>query len=135
MNTWSCRPGPTCSPKGGDVSGSAWASSDLSDVRPYTITGGRTRARHQLHLTTCLITRPAVAVAAPPGPESEALLLHCSGAPRSVAELAALLRQPVQVVKVLIGDLLDTDALALASGSATPGRQTLERLLDGLRNL
>ncbi|MFD0427521.1 DUF742 domain-containing protein [Streptomyces zhihengii] len=36
-----------------------WADGSLGDVRPYTITGGRTRATHALQLTTCLITRPA----------------------------------------------------------------------------
>ncbi|WP_405893454.1 DUF742 domain-containing protein [Streptomyces sp. NBC_01527] len=116
------------------AAGSGWSDSSLGDVRPYAITGGRTRSTHPLHLTTCLMTRSAdyqVLLS----PESEALLLHCSGAPRSVAEIAALLHQPVQVVKVLVGDLLDCDALALAnpSGSAADDVHLLEALLHGLR--
>ncbi|MEV4333607.1 DUF742 domain-containing protein [Streptomyces sp. NPDC049597] len=118
------------------ASGSGWTDSSLGDIRPYTITGGRTHSNHPLHLTTCLITRPAARGAAHPSPEGEALLLHCSGAPRPVAELAARLGQPVQVVKVLIGDLLDCDALALANPEgATAGHddiQLLEALLHGL---
>ncbi|MET9111632.1 DUF742 domain-containing protein [Streptomyces zhihengii] len=113
-----------------------WADGSLGDVRPYTITGGRTRATHALQLTTCLITRPAAPGTVHPSAEKEALLLHCSGAPRSVAELAALSRQPVQVVKVLIGDLLDCDALARANpaGAGTdPDVHLLEALLHGLR--
>ncbi|WP_434598500.1 DUF742 domain-containing protein [Streptomyces sp. A5-4] len=110
----------------------------MEDVRPYTITGGRTHSNHLLHLTTCLITRPAAPRAALlPSPECEALLLHCSGVPRPVAELAARLGQPVQVVKVLIGDLLDCDALALANPyGATPDDdvQLLEALIHGLRS-
>ncbi|MBM9624640.1 DUF742 domain-containing protein [Streptomyces zhihengii] len=115
---------------------SGWADGSLGDVRPYTITGGRTRANHTLQLTTCLITRPASPGTVHPSPEGEALLLHCSGAPRSVAELAALSHQPVQVVKVLIGDLLDCDALARANPASTeadPDVYLLEALLHGLR--
>ena len=70
------------------AAGSGWSNSSLEDVRPYTITGGRTRSKHPLHLTTCLMTRPA-AHQVLLNPESEALLLHCSGAPRSVAEIPA----------------------------------------------
>lgn len=118
-------------------SGSGWDDSSLGDVRPYTVTGGRTRAKHPLRLTTCLMTRPAAHQPAWPSPEGEALLLHCSGAPCSVAELAARISQPVQVVKVLIGDLLDCDALVLAnpmpSYDADP--ELLRKLLDGLQRL
>jgi hypothetical protein len=114
-----------------------WSDSSLRDVRPYALTGGRTRSQHPLQLTTCLITRPSAYPAAVLSPESEALLLHCSGSPLSVAELAARLHQPVQVVKVLVGDLLDCDALELAnpSGSAGDTVETalLEALLHGLR--
>ncbi|MFD6464854.1 DUF742 domain-containing protein [Streptomyces goshikiensis] len=116
--------------------GGGWADSSLGDVRPYTITDGRTRSRHTLRLTSCLITRPAAPGTAHPSPEAEALLLFCSGAPRSVAELAALSHQPVQVVKVLIGDLLDCDALARANpdgAGADPDVHLLEALLHGLR--
>ncbi|MFD8609638.1 DUF742 domain-containing protein [Streptomyces sp. NPDC059631] len=116
-----------------------WADTSLAEVRPYTVTGGRTRSHHTLHLTTCLITRPAPPTSAHPTPEAEALLLHCSGAPCSVAELAALTRQPVQVVKVLIGDLLDCDALARANPGARTSPHSdvhlLEAILDRLHNL
>ncbi|MEU5239775.1 DUF742 domain-containing protein [Streptomyces lydicus] len=116
--------------------GSGWSDSSLEDVRPYTITGGRTGSKHLLHLTTCLITRSAAPGTAHPSPEGEALLLHCSGAPLSVAELAARIHQPVQVVKVLIGDLLDCDALARVnpySTAAEPEVHLLEAVIHGLR--
>ncbi|MFD7537531.1 DUF742 domain-containing protein [Streptomyces sp. NPDC059819] len=118
------------------MDGGGWANSSLDDVRPYTVTGGRTCPRHELQLTSCLITRPAGPGTPYPSPEGEALLLHCSGSPRSVAELAALSHQPVQVVKILIGDLLDVDALARAnpdSAGAGPDVHVLEALLHGLR--
>ncbi|MFI8951137.1 MULTISPECIES: DUF742 domain-containing protein [Streptomyces] len=111
-----------------------WSDSTLGDVRPYTITGGRTRPTHPLHLTTCLITEATV-LPAQLSREHESLLLHCSGAPCSVAELAARLHQPVQVVKVLISDLLDAQALALANpaGTSDPDVHLLERLLNALQ--
>ncbi|MFF7705436.1 DUF742 domain-containing protein [Streptomyces lydicus] len=118
------------------AAGSGWSDSSLEDIRPYTITGGRTGSKHPLHLTTCLITRPAAPGTAHPSPEGEALLLHCSGAPVSVAELAARTHQPVQVVKVLIGDLLDCDALARANpygAAADPDVHLLEAVIHGLR--
>ncbi|WP_423247756.1 DUF742 domain-containing protein [Streptomyces achmelvichensis] len=116
--------------------GSGWSDSSLEDVRPYTITGGRTHSPHPLHFTTCLITRSAAHQAVQLSPESEALLLHCSGVPLSVAEIAARLHQPVQVVKVLVGDLLDCGALALANPYTSAGDDgdvaLLEALLHGL---
>ncbi|GGS93428.1 DUF742 domain-containing protein [Streptomyces chromofuscus] len=116
------------------TSGGGWSDSTLGDVRPYTVTGGRTRPRHPLHLTTCLVTRPATRHM-PMNIEHESLLMLCSGAPRSVAELAARLHQPVQVIKVLIGDLLDAEALTPANpdGPADPDAHLLEVLLDALR--
>ncbi len=111
-----------------------WSDSTLGDVRPYAITAGRTRPTHPLHLTTCLFTRPA-ARPVRMNLEHESLLLLCSGAPCSVAELAARLHQPVQVVKVLISDLLDAEALTFANpaGPADPDADLLERLLDALQ--
>lgn len=119
--------------------GDSWTDSSLHDVRPYTLTGGRTRSPHPLHLTTCLVTRPSSRPLAGLSPESEALLLHCSGSPRSVAEVAARLRQPVQVVKVLVGDLFDCGALELANPDGSAGdivdKELLEALLHGLQRL
>ncbi|WP_405749359.1 DUF742 domain-containing protein [Streptomyces sp. NBC_01411] len=111
-----------------------WSDSTLGDVRPYTITGGRTRPAYALHLTTCLITRPATRPMTM-NIEHESLQLLCGGAPCPVAELAARLQQPVQVVKVLISDLLDAGALVLANpaGPADPDTHLLEALLHGLR--
>ncbi|MGW1895413.1 DUF742 domain-containing protein [Streptomyces sp. NPDC002004] len=113
-----------------------WADSALGDVRPYTVTQGRTRPHHPLHLTTCLVTRPATGQLLM-NLEHESLLMLCSGAPRSVAELAGRLHQPVLTIKVLISDLLDAGALALANpaGPADPDIRLLEALLDGLHRL
>jgi hypothetical protein len=121
------------------AAGGGWSDSALGDVRPYTLTGGRTESRHALRLTTCLLTRPATGPL-PAGAECETLLMLCSGSPRSVAELAGHLRQPVQVVKILIGDLLDANALIMASptvpfGPAGPSIHVLEALRDALQRM
>ncbi|MER6520232.1 DUF742 domain-containing protein [Streptomyces sp. NPDC001553] len=114
-----------------------WTDTALRDIRPYTITGGRTHTAHELYLTSRLLTRPATGQF-PPGAESEALLLHCSGAPCSVAELAGRLHQPVLVIKILVGDLLDAGALTLSNpnrpAAAGPDTNLLEAVLHGLRN-
>lgn len=115
-----------------------WENSSLTDVRPYTVTGGRTHATQPLHLTTCLITQATTPSRVPVSPESEALLLHCSGAPCSVAELAARIQQPVQVVKVLVGDLLDCEALVRVNAldvAPDDHGHLLEAVLHGLREL
>ncbi|OEJ22119.1 hypothetical protein AR457_40260 [Streptomyces agglomeratus] len=118
------------------TSDDGWSDSALRDVRSYTLTGGRTRPRHALNLTTCLITRPA-RQPAQRSPEIAELLGHCSHGPRCVAEIAAVMHQPAQVIKVLISDLLDADALALANPSAPVTDdaevELLEALLHGLR--
>jgi hypothetical protein len=58
---------------------------------------------------------------------------------RSIAEIAGLLHQPVQIVKVLVGDLLDCNALDLVSPSGvvrdTVDTALLEALLEGLHRL
>ncbi|MFF5019484.1 DUF742 domain-containing protein [Streptomyces sp. NPDC001165] len=116
------------------TSSGGWSTSALGDVRPYTLTGGRTRPTHPLHLTTRLVTRPATRPM-PMSIDHEALLMHCSAVPCSVAELAARLHQPVQVVKVLIGDLLDAEALTPANPNspADPDVHLLRRLRDALQ--
>ncbi|MEU9623293.1 DUF742 domain-containing protein [Streptomyces sp. NPDC048155] len=116
---------------------SAWHDSTLDDVRPYTITGGRTRPKYELELTSLLSTGAASSLA-DIGPDAEALRLLCAGAPRSVAELAGMRSQLVQVTKVLICDLLDLGVLVMAvPTSIAPYEDThlLEAVVAGLRRL
>ncbi|MFF0448083.1 DUF742 domain-containing protein [Streptomyces sp. NPDC004609] len=116
----------------------AWPDQGMHELRPYAITGGRTRPTARLSLTTRLCTRPATRPVQAT-PEGETLLLLCSGEPRSVAELAAHLRQPVTVARVLIGDLLDAGALTTSDRPTPtpPTRDTdlLEAVLVGLQAL
>jgi hypothetical protein len=71
------------------------------------------------------------------GPEALAILRVCRRM-RSVAEVAGLVRVPLGVVKVLIGDLADQGRIRVYEnrpGPAQPDRAVLERVLSGLRSL
>lgn len=104
-----------------------------SPVRPYALTGGRT-ARAALPPET------VVAAAVPDGaPETgrspeTARILALSRPWCSVAELSALLRLPLGVVKVLVQDLADDGLVDLYRPSpASEDTDQLERALRELR--
>ena len=79
-------------------------------VRPFIMTGGRTRAeRRDLRLETMLQT---TVEDLPPSLHSEQEeLLELCRAPQSVAEVAAKLHLVVGVVAVIAGDLIATGLL------------------------
>lgn len=118
-------------------------------VRPYAITGGRTRFGHVLLVETLVsaLNRPADP-AARTLPELEAICGLCRGHMRSIAEIAALLRMPLGVVRVLVSDLADQGRIRVhgahspasaegdeGSAAAEANRELLERVLGGLRKL
>lgn len=78
---------------------------DEAFIRPFYVTGGRTRPlRDGLRLHT-LVTAPPVALHAPLRFERRRIVELCQH-PLSVAEIAAGLGVPVGVTRVLIADLL-----------------------------
>ncbi|UQA91765.1 DUF742 domain-containing protein [Streptomyces halobius] len=107
-------------------------------VRPYTISNGRTRPTAHFDLMTMVMAtgrRPASCQ----GPDYAQVLALC-GKPVSVAEIAAHIRLPAAVTKVLLADLVDWGALtarapaAVAAGPASrTDRALLEAVLNGLR--
>lgn len=105
-------------------------------VRPYTACDGRTRPSAHFDLVTQVIATGATERYL--GPDHTQLLTLCA-VPVSVAELAAQIRQPVVVTKVLLSDLVDCGAVcarapASAQLSEDPtDRELLEAVLDGLR--
>ncbi|MFI1092771.1 DUF742 domain-containing protein [Streptomyces sp. NPDC020917] len=117
-----------------------------SRVRPYALTGGRTRYGHVLLVETFVATIDASD--RPPAltrggwaervmPELSAIVELCRRM-RSVAEISALLRMPLGVVRVLISDLADQGRIRVygtGHGSGSPDRALLERVLSGLRRL
>jgi hypothetical protein len=115
-------------------------------VRPYALTGGRTRSGHVLLVETFVATIDGPGgQPAPAGggwaervmPEMRAIVELCRGM-RSVAEVSALLRIPLGVVRVLISDLADQGRIRVygtGHGPDGPDRALLERVLSGLRRL
>ncbi|MEU5398365.1 DUF742 domain-containing protein [Streptomyces sp. NPDC005963] len=113
-------------------------------VRPYSLTGGRTRFGHVLLVETFV-----AAIDAPPErpeltqgnprvmPELQAIVELCRRM-RTVAEISALLKMPLGVVRVLLSDLADQGKIRVygtGQGSGRPERALLERVLSGLRRL
>ncbi|MGI9598602.1 MAG: DUF742 domain-containing protein [Acidimicrobiales bacterium] len=115
-------------------------------VRPYTVTRGRTRTEVELEIETMVqIARTGQGNGQPPPnpaeglvSEARAILALCS-TPQSVAEISAHLKLPLQVVKVLAGDLVIAGRLATYTGATQsdgrPDLALLERVLDGLQSL
>lgn len=106
-------------------------------VRPYALTGGRTRSRHQLLVET-MISAPNY------NPEVSAALLPESSSvyeyarrPVSLAELSAVLSIPLGVIRVLVSDLAADGVIFIhPTGHAYRyDHNILERVLDGLNKL
>lgn len=103
-------------------------------VRPFTVSNGRTRPSVALDLMSQVMATGATPLGYL-GPE-HATALHLTRAPVSVAEIAAHLKLPAAVTKVLLSDLLDCGALTTKPPEFhhTPtDRALLEAVLDGLR--
>lgn len=106
--------------------------------RPYTATGGRTRAGVELDITTLVASiqgaRFADGVGELGGEHSEVLLL-CRSGPMSVAEVSAHLHLPRSVVKVLVSDLIKAGAVQARSPQLADAAdvRVLEALLAGLK--
>lgn len=105
-------------------------------VRPYALTGGRTRPQHAYPLQALVVTSFAgERLDTGRTPEAQAICAMCRHS-RSVAEIAAHLRVPLGVTRVLVGDLADA-GLVLVHGQSedAPDADLLERVLGGLRKL
>jgi hypothetical protein len=106
-------------------------------VRPYAITGGRTRPRHHLLVET-LISVPNYdpEFSETLMPESRALYERARMT-MSIAELSTHLTTPLGVVRVLISDLAAQEMVFIhPTGHAYHyDRNILERILDGLKRL
>lgn len=121
------------------VDRSEWEAVPEADglVRPYFWTGGRTASRFELSLET-LISATGQPVDLTALPEHHTILTLCA-APRSVAELAALLSMPLGVVRVVLGDMAEAGSVAVhrtaGSADAAPDIDLMQRVLNGLQRL
>ncbi|MET9295271.1 DUF742 domain-containing protein [Streptomyces sp. NPDC003077] len=109
-------------------------------VRPYAMTGGRTRPRYQLAIEALVSTTADPAQLPGRLPEHQRICHLCREV-KSVAEISALLSIPLGVARILVADLAEAGLVAIhqPGGDETAGGQPdvtlLERVLSGLRKL
>ncbi len=107
-------------------------------VRPYAVTGGRTKPRYDLPMEALISAAPYPRQDITTlTPEYKAIIDLCRNW-RSVAEVSALLRLPLGVARVLIADMAYDGLLRLHQSPLAEGQpdlQLLERVLSGLRKL
>ncbi|KQX85583.1 hypothetical protein ASD51_34325 [Streptomyces sp. Root55] len=109
-------------------------------VRPYAMTGGRTRPRYQLAIEALVSTTADPSRLQGQLPEHQRICRLCIEI-KSVAEISALLSIPLGVARILVADLAEAGLVAIhqPGGDETAGGQPdvtlLERVLSGLRKL
>ncbi|MCB5168400.1 DUF742 domain-containing protein [Streptomyces bambusae] len=113
-------------------------------VRPYAMTGGRTKpgpSGVRFDLIALVVVEPDGLDAAAEsllGPEHRALLALCRSETQSVAELSADADLPVGVVRVLLGDLLEAGHVRVSRPvppAQLPDERILREVIEGLRAL
>ncbi|TPQ16726.1 DUF742 domain-containing protein [Streptomyces sporangiiformans] len=125
--------------------GSQWYDHEAGPlVRPYAMTGGRTKpgptgVRFDLIALVSLDAgAPDVGDDSSLGPEHLALTELCRVETQSVAELAAGADLPVGVVRVLLGDLLELGCVTVSRPvppAQLPDERILREVIEGLRAL
>ncbi|MFI6810827.1 DUF742 domain-containing protein [Nonomuraea sp. NPDC050328] len=113
-------------------------SDPASPVRPYAVTGGRTAPRMKLAMEALVSSATAEQrELSYMTPEYQAISQLCRQI-RSVAEVSALMRMPLGVVRVLIADMAAEGLVRVHQPQLDEGRpdvNLLERVLSGLRRL
>ncbi|MFF5564932.1 DUF742 domain-containing protein [Streptomyces sp. NPDC012623] len=108
-------------------------------VRPYAMTGGRTRPRYQLAIEALVSTTADPSQLHGQLPEHQRICQLCFEI-KSVAEISALLSIPLGVARILVADLAEAGLVAIHQPGGeetgdTPDVTLLERVLSGLRKL
>ncbi|MEV6866450.1 DUF742 domain-containing protein [Streptosporangium subroseum] len=107
--------------------------------RLYTVTGGRSRADHStMDMVTLVVSECDPA----PGMQSEhARILQMCARPMAVVEISSELSLPISVVRILLGDLLDSGRITARRPPPIPARaqlpdpEILKQVLVGLQKL
>ncbi|MFV0127598.1 DUF742 domain-containing protein [Streptomyces sp. HMX112] len=121
-----------------EPSGASGGNSPL--VRPYAMTGGRTRPRYQLAIEALVSTTADPSRLHGQLPEHQRICRLCIEI-KSVAEISALLSIPLGVARILVADLAEAGLVAIhqpggdESAGGQPDVTLLERVLSGLRKL
>ncbi|MDQ1289956.1 MAG: hypothetical protein QG622_3522 [Actinomycetota bacterium] len=119
--------------------GSVDPGSIRGEVRPYLLTGGRTRARTaDVAMETIVVATGIhpVRVSSTAGQE-RLRIVQLASDPCSTAEVAAWLHLPLQVALVLVGDLIDEGFLDASRATVRQSEDVhfLERLIAGVAAL
>lgn len=116
-----------------------WDRGLAARVRPYAITGGRTRGHTDLPYETIIQTTVEGRQALPRLVLERRQVVELCGNPLSVAEISAHLKLALGVAMVIVGDLKSEGLVATSqprtSRDDRPDIELLERVLDGLRQL
>ncbi|HEY0002234.1 MAG TPA: DUF742 domain-containing protein [Actinoplanes sp.] len=103
-------------------------------LRPFVLTGGRTRPQHDgLRIESLLLTDPAARTASLRF-EARRIVELCHTA-RSIADLAVALRVPLGVIRVLVADLLSEGHLRVGDQPGELPLALIERIRDRVRAL
>jgi len=115
-------------------------------VRPYAVTGGRTRPKVEIAIEALVETtqkgratgtRDGVSNQ---GREQQYIVTLCDGRLQSLAEISARMSLPLGVARVLVADMASDGMVAVyeptsIDGNDAVGTELLERVLSGLRKL
>lgn len=115
-------------------------------VRPYAITGGRTKPTREIPIESLVITAAAAHGSDDVKGDWQTIIDLCEQ-PVSVAEIAARCGYVLGVARVLVSDLMDANLVRVSMGldqlheESTPTQESnshialLERVLNGLQSL
>lgn len=108
-------------------------------VRPYLLTGGRTRSAVDLPIEAIVRSTPEGTNRLKTLDHERHQIVALCMQPQSIAEISAHLSMHLQVARVLVGDLI-TEGLvgshaAAAPTTSRPDVALLERVLNGLQSL
>jgi len=112
-------------------------------VRPYAVTGGRTRPRLEIAIEALVETTPKGRTngnGMAHGREQQYIVTLCDGRLQSLAEISAKMSLPLGVARVLVADMAHEGMVAVyepasIDGNDAVGTELLERVLSGLRKL
>jgi hypothetical protein len=111
---------------------------DPRRVRPYAMTGGRTRPTHEdLEIETLVSTTSTGEQTPKLTVEQRSIAALCHDI-LSIAEVSAQLHLPLGVVRVLVGDMADEHLVMVhrpAHAGDRPDLALLERVLYGLHTI
>jgi hypothetical protein len=112
-------------------------------VRPYAVTGGRTKPRVEIAIEALVETTQRGRSSKDgflQGREQQYIVTLCDGRLQSLAEISAKMQLPLGVARVLVADMAADGMVAVyeptaLDGNDAVGTELLERVLSGLRKL